>query len=437
VRPSYRPDMTTATAAASALRSRARRRGVPLLNAHRAGIRGATQTTLRVGVERGMVAMVAVAGPLLVLQCLPAFLAERSMDSGLSWLSLLLAGMPCVLVPMALRRSGMPDRSWLLLSVLCFLMLVVFERFEIRVPMPTTFEPWLAGIACITVSYVAIGIERPLFAGAASAVVVGEMAAVYSGAVATEELVADVLGVLALSAGLIVGVRVLRGRAGRGDDSRRAAQKHFERSRRHFALEEERIRTDALLHDSVLTTFLVAAAGRDTPDRNVLMARRALEVVSAVRRVPGEHGATQSFERAVLAAEHHFAPIRGRVRLDLSAARAVELPLRAADALIGALVQALDNSLKHAGPLASCVARAEPMGDGGLRISVQDDGRGFDCSTIAGERLGVRVSIIERVRAVGGTAEVRSTPGCGTSVVLEWTPESDVSVIEAQRTALR
>jgi hypothetical protein len=41
------------------------------------------------------------------------------------------------------------------------------------------------------------------------------------------------------------------------------------------------------------------------------------------------------------------------------------------------------------------------------------------------------------VRAVGGTAEVRSTPGCGTSVVLEWTPESDVSVIEAQRTALR
>ncbi len=391
---------------------------------------------MRVGVERGMVAVVAVAGPLLVLQCLPEFLAERSMGSGLTWLSLLLAVVPCVLVPMALRRSGTPDRSFLLLSVLCFLMLVVFERFEIRVPMPTTFEPWLAGIACITVSYIAVGIERPLFAASASAVVIMEMAAVYSGAVATEELVADVLGVLILSAGLIVGVGVLRVRAGRGDDSRRAAQKQFERSRRHFALEEERIRTDALLHDSVLTTFLVAAAERDNPDRNVRMARRALEVVSAVRRAPGEH-ATESFERAVLAAEHHFAPLRGRVRLDLSAARAVELPLRTAEALIGALVQALDNSIKHAGPSASCIAQAVPAGDGGLRITVQDDGRGFDCSSVVGERLGVRVSIIERVRAVGGDAEVRSAPGFGTTVVLEWSPESDATVVEAQQMAVR
>lgn len=384
-----------------------------------------------------MVAMVAVAGPLLVLQSLPEFLAERSMASGLSWLSLLLAVLPCVLVPVALRRSGMPDRSWLLCSVACFLLLVVLERFEIRVPMPVASEPWLVGIACLTVSYVAIGIERPLFAGSVSAFVVLEMAAVYSGAVSTEQLVAGVLGVIVLSAALIAGVRVLRGRAGRGDDSRRAAQKQFERSRRHFAREEERVRTDALLHDSVLTTFLVAADGRDSPARTVLMARRALDVVSAIRRAPEEQGVTRSFERAVLAAEHEFAPIRGLARLDLSAARAVELPPRAADALIGALVQALDNSIKHAGPLASCIARAVPSGDGGVRITVQDDGRGFDLSSVAGARLGVRVSIIERVRAIGGTAEIRSTPGCGTTVVLEWSPESEDVVVDAQELALR
>jgi signal transduction histidine kinase len=170
----------------------------------------------------------------------------------------------------------------------------------------------------------------------------------------------------------------------------------------------------------------------------VLMARRALDVVSAIRRAPEEQGVTRSFERAVLAAEHEFAPIRGLARLDLSAARAVELPPRAADALIGALVQALDNSIKHAGPLASCVARAVPSGDGGVRITVQDDGRGFDFSSVAGARLGVRVSIIERVRAIGGTAEIRSAPGCGTTVVLEWSPESEDDVlVGAQELALR
>ncbi len=330
-----------------------------------------------------MVAMLAVAAPLLVLQCLPEFLAERSMGSALAWASLILASVPCFLVPTALRRRGTPDQSRLLLSVACFLLLVIFERFEIRVPMLTTFEPWLAGIACITVGCTAVGVERPLLAGLASAVVVTEVAAVYGGAIPTDQLIPDVLGLAALSIALIVGVWILRRRADRGDDSRRAAQKQFERTRRHLALEEERMRTDALLHDSVLTTFLAAAAGRDAPDRNVLMAHRALEVVSAIQRDPAEQGATQSFERAVVAAEHDFALIRGLARLDLSGARAVELPVRTADALIAALVQALSNSIKHAGPSASCVARAEPTAHGGLRITVQDDGRGFDLSSIA------------------------------------------------------
>jgi signal transduction histidine kinase len=428
--------MTTGVAARAAATSHIRRRALSLTAEYPGSAGGAAPTSLRVGVERGMVAMVAVAGPLLMLQCLPEFVAERSMGSALSWLSLLIASIPCVLVPLALRRPGTPDMSRLLLSVACFLLLVPFERFEIRVPMPVSFEPWLAGIACITASYIAVAIERPLFAGFASAVIVTEMAAVYGGAVTTVELVADVLGVLALSAGLITGVRILRRRADRGDDATQAAQQQFERSRREFALEDERMRTDALLHDSVLTTFLVAAAGQDRPDRNVLMARRALEVVSATRHDPAERGVTRSFERAVLVAEREFGAIRGAVRLDLSAARAVELPLPAADALIAAMVQALTNSIKHAGPQASCVARAVPTGDGGLRISIQDDGPGFDLASIAPERLGVRVSILERVRAIGGVATIDSAPGRGTTVVLEWSPESADAVADEQQLVL-
>lgn len=75
------------------------------------------------------------------------------------------------------------------------------------------------------------------------------------------------------------------------------------------------------------------------------------------------------------------------------------------------------------------IARAIPIGDGGIRITVRDDGQGFNMADIAPERLGVRVSIIDRVRLIGGSAEIRSTPGTGTTVVLEWTPvpENDVT----------
>jgi signal transduction histidine kinase len=53
---------------------------------------------------------------------------------------------------------------------------------------------------------------------------------------------------------------------------------------------------------------------------------------------------------------------------------------------------------------------------------ISDDGRGFDADAVPADRLGLRVSIRERVDAVGGSASVRSTPGGGTVVVLEWAP---------------
>ena len=49
-----------------------------------------------------------------------------------------------------------------------------------------------------------------------------------------------------------------------------------------------------------------------------------------------------------------------------------------------------------------------------------DDGVGFDRSAVPTERLGVRRSIIERMAAVDGAAEVFSAPGNGTRVMLVW-----------------
>lgn len=71
---------------------------------------------------------------------------------------------------------------------------------------------------------------------------------------------------------------------------------------------------------------------------------------------------------------------------------------------------------------ASCVALSVETTDERVRIAVEDDGVGFDC-TGAGERFGPSggfglFSINEQLRVVGGALEIDSAPGRGTRVVI-------------------
>ena len=54
-----------------------------------------------------------------------------------------------------------------------------------------------------------------------------------------------------------------------------------------------------------------------------------------------------------------------------------------------------------------------------VSIVVTDNGTGFDPSMIAEDRLGLRASVIDRIRSIGGTTRIWSTPGEGTSIVME------------------
>jgi signal transduction histidine kinase len=57
--------------------------------------------------------------------------------------------------------------------------------------------------------------------------------------------------------------------------------------------------------------------------------------------------------------------------------------------------------------------------DGGVaRVYVRDRGPGFD-PVVARGRHGISESILGRIEAVGGTAELRSEPGRGTEWKLE------------------
>lgn len=76
----------------------------------------------------------------------------------------------------------------------------------------------------------------------------------------------------------------------------------------------------------------------------------------------------------------------------------------------------LENVLRHSG---ATIAELDLVYSGdGVTIMITDQGVGFDPTTIAPDRLGLRTSVIDRVELVGGTARIWSTPGEGTSIVI-------------------
>lgn len=97
------------------------------------------------------------------------------------------------------------------------------------------------------------------------------------------------------------------------------------------------------------------------------------------------------------------------------------VPSAVVDRVGRAAAEALRNSVRHAGPgtARSVELRVYPEL---VRFVVRDDGAGFDPDGVDPARLGVRQSILGRMRALdGGRAELRSAPGSGTEVLVEWT----------------
>jgi len=73
--------------------------------------------------------------------------------------------------------------------------------------------------------------------------------------------------------------------------------------------------------------------------------------------------------------------------------------------------EAMQNATKYSG--AHVVAVHLSGTPDGLLLTVDDDGRGFDVDAAWGTGLGL-MSMSERVEAIGGTLQVRSSPGAGT-----------------------
>jgi signal transduction histidine kinase len=84
-------------------------------------------------------------------------------------------------------------------------------------------------------------------------------------------------------------------------------------------------------------------------------------------------------------------------------------------ALVDATREAMFNATRHGRPPVSLYG--ELAGDK-VSVFIKDRGEGFDLEAVPADRLGVRESILGRVRRAGGQANVVSSPDRGTEVRL-------------------
>lgn len=227
---------------------------------------------------------------------------------------------------------------------------------------------------------------------------------------------------LILGGAIVIIVTMLRQASISVDTAQAAALDRYSHAVRQHATEVERVQVDSIVHDSVLTTF-ISAARAHTPQAQELAATMAGNAIGYLRDAAAaspDDGTmvrlTSLAKRITDAAAALSSPFEMRIR----SVGTRSLPVQASEAIYSAAVQAMVNSLQHAGE--GGVARwvsVRGVPPGGIEVVVGDAGAGFDMSERS-ERLGVRVSILERMANAGGRATMQSAAGEGTVVTIRW-----------------
>lgn len=188
------------------------------------------------------------------------------------------------------------------------------------------------------------------------------------------------------------------------------------------AASAERDRLARSIHDGVLQVL-------------ALVQRRGAEIGGTAAQLGHLAGEQESALRALITSAPQPDKSRGRAhRADLTTmlttlrsarvtvstpAQPIRLDAHRAGELVAAVHAALDNVRRHAGPDAHAWVLLE-QDDDHITVTVRDDGIGIVDGRLADAsaqgRLGVSTSICGRITALGGTADVTSTPGQGTEI---------------------
>ncbi len=192
--------------------------------------------------------------------------------------------------------------------------------------------------------------------------------------------------------------------------------------------EAQRRQSARLLHDTVLATLtLLAHSGvgvapealRQQAQDDARLLRQLRLGATPTPQSSGTYN-LNPVEETVLGTTLQSVKQRfGRMGLDVSwhGTGQVLLPSDVLDAFLLALAECLENVRRHSGVTEAHVTITED--ETTVRAMITDSGVGFQLDDVDSARLGLKESVVGRLKEVGGRARLFSSPGSGTTVVLE------------------
>lgn len=192
---------------------------------------------------------------------------------------------------------------------------------------------------------------------------------------------------------------------------------------------ESQRRQDArLLHDTALATLtLLAHSGRGVDaqalraqardDAHLLRSLRLGEELSPMSSGSYilQRGSDFTLDEGIGAVTERFAGLG--LTVNVYGGGKANLAPEVREAFLLALGECLENVRRHSGVDSADVTVS--IDEQSARLLVTDTGHGFDPAAVPAGRLGVQESVVARIHEVGGQARIFSSPGAGTTVILE------------------
>jgi signal transduction histidine kinase len=214
----------------------------------------------------------------------------------------------------------------------------------------------------------------------------------------------------------------------------RAARRIYSIGKAHRAerqaseTEAQRRQGARLLHDTVLATLTLLAhsgigvapeAMRQQSSEDARLLRQLRLGATPTPQSSGDYNLEPVEETALGTTLESVKQRFGRMGLEVSwhGTGQVLLPSDVLDAFLLSLAECLENVRRHSGVTQAHVTITDDATT--VRAMVTDSGVGFDLEGIDEDKLGFKESVIGRLREVGGNARLFSSPGSGTTVVLE------------------
>jgi signal transduction histidine kinase len=219
---------------------------------------------------------------------------------------------------------------------------------------------------------------------------------------------------LAIAALAGLAAQMMRSGARRADEAAERLTRHIADQDAELAAEHAVQHARYAVHDDVLSVLrAISDPALQLPWKTLVS--RVRQARLALARQPTDDGRGNGGLFAVLQRQVMERAAELDVRLDVDGDLCV--PAAAAEAIGSAVGEALRNAVAHAG-VDSVTVTVRADGSGGTQVTVSDCGIGFDPESVGLASFGLRESIGGRLQDAGGTAEIVSAPGRGTTIVL-------------------